>query len=1377
MWLFYLLENGVEADDDACEHLVGRHCWDAVCVMLRNGMISLPHKLFALAQGDDRLVRQLTRSLFSCSSHAYSAFAVDNMSLLRACEWGDAQVTELLLRRGVKASFYFLDKSPIHVVRTVECLQLLLAAKADVHAHTLDRETALHCACSVGQRNGVAGDDGVVVALVESRRRASPARRGRVCDDDVVVALIEAGARVNDTDAYGRTALYYAARCGCERAVEALLDAGARVNDLDTNGWSPFHFAAASGNQAVLRALVAAGAVVNARNADGCTPLDVCLQERFSCSTFLYLVDVGCVGSPATMNAALLRVIDIGAKTDVRSVALLLEHGADANARDDRGQSALSIVARGGCRSALLALLCNGALVSRCDQDGKSPLLHAIDNSRYACAVRLVAVGAAIGERESAALVGKDSRWAALAENAKTLDIGGELHRARDGKAALMHTTQNSGAFNLVASAAMRDTSVRYSEDDLLMRFDGAPTIDIGVALHRSRFCFLGLSELSILMQRVTAVRTKRVERNAFVQSLVSDVGSFVCGTGSFATWHAVVAAQAHFIKLETAYDALQERLRAFAASPLDLDVVVSERDNARVTLNAACAQLERCYSAFVANDGRKLTDKLVKSILERLKSLMASEPRYPLAESSDPLAVLTDWSERCTTQMGELRDETEAAACALQGALSRVGDVLSTPAASVYMPSSPTCATLSVAECCAAEEAFLDYCVDQRAARAAFRLAALLREFSAQVGAVEAANSRCRTLSYGWRERGTLELALTPPNADQYRVAMAAALESQETLLKARVQLGSEKKRVALKLHSDSAAAERYEAAAREATALWRSAQRAVEATVVELAQFVFDFPELLVRYGGTVVGLDSFVAAGGDRSVLRTLVEYEERRELVHGRLEAATFRGNPCALKLYQLDASGQARFLREARRLRLLAHANIVEVSAVFVDGSVGVIEMPLYVGDLWQWLALAERSVATRVGVLRQALCGLEHVHRASVVHGDIKPQNILIDGDGTARIGDFDVSQHDVTVLHTTVRGRGFTEAYLAPELVDGTTRASTASDIYAFGVTLLDVLGHERSIRRGRMTRELLASAIEQLAELHIGLPDLLTRLCAEAPRDRPSASEALLIGSFAPHRQPQEDDERLYRCVICCEDFRGSSEGWSCGGGHFYCSADLHGWVDFFCKLPPTEVARHMKLTCSVYECAASWTLTKLAAALQSSPELFSRYVDTLAGAAQCQAANALQVRHKAELDLQERLWRGELDRDEELRVHRRHIEERLLNLQCPRCSAVFGAFDGCFALTCSNCGASICAWCLFDGGADAHAHVFVCERNPRKGEDVFGTEADWEACQRQRRIALVRAYLDTRVRRPEMRAAVLDAVSGSLRNVAIEHVDCQQ
>jgi ankyrin repeat protein len=278
----YLLENGAKAHFDAGDRFVAHGWWDAVCVMLRNGMIFfLPNDLFARAPSDH--FHQLTQSLLR-SSDAYAIVKGD--SLLVACERGDAQITEQLLRRG--ANVFVRNeagKSPIHVVRTVECLQLLLTAKADIHARTSLHETPLHCACSAGQRYGFAPNS-VKVALIETGWFAAPPRVFN-CYSDVVVALIEAGAGVNDTDANGRTPLHYAARCDCERAVEALLDAGARVNDLDTNGWSPLHFAAASGNQAVLRALVAAGAVVNARSSDVGTPLDACLQERFSCSTFL----------------------------------------------------------------------------------------------------------------------------------------------------------------------------------------------------------------------------------------------------------------------------------------------------------------------------------------------------------------------------------------------------------------------------------------------------------------------------------------------------------------------------------------------------------------------------------------------------------------------------------------------------------------------------------------------------------------------------------------------------------------------------------------------------------------------------------------------------------------------------------------------------------------------------------------------------------------------------------------------------------------------------------------------------------------------------------------------------------------------------------
>jgi hypothetical protein len=141
--------------------------------------------------------------------------------------------------------------------------------------------------------------------------------------------------------------------------------------------------------------------------------------------------------------------------------------------------------------------------------------------------------------------------------------------------------------------------------------------------------------------------------------------------------------------------------------------------------------------------------------------------------------------------------------------------------------------------------------------------------------------------------------------------------------------------------------------------------------AAVVELAAHAFDFPELRLRF--PKARLDDLVVAGGDVSSLRTLDQYENRVTIAETRnkVERAAFDGVECALKLFRLAPAFQRAFVKEARRLRQLAHPNIVEVRAVFVDpkSSRGVIEMPLY----------ARRSVAVagcdaRVHRLRQVTC-------------------------------------------------------------------------------------------------------------------------------------------------------------------------------------------------------------------------------------------------------------------------------------------------------------------------------------------------------------------------------------------------------------------
>ena len=108
----------------------------------------------------------------------------------------------------------------------------------------------------------------------------------------------------------------------------------------------------------------------------------------------------------------------------------------------------------------------------------------------------------------------------------------------------------------------------------------------------------------------------------------------------------------------------------------------------------------------------------------------------------------------------------------------------------------------------------------------------------------------------------------------------------------------------------------------------------------------------------------------------------------------------------------------------------------------------------------------------------------------------------------------------------------------------------------------------------------------------------------------------------------------------------------------------------------------------------------------------------------------------------------------------MHKRAIEEQILNLRCPRCSAVFADFANCFALTCGKCRAGFCAWCLADCGKDAHRHVANCAENRAPGRNVYGNVQLFKEAHAERRRRLVDEYVVSRVRddlRELVRAAI--------------------
>ncbi|MGA8117093.1 MAG: protein kinase, partial [Actinocatenispora sp.] len=140
----------------------------------------------------------------------------------------------------------------------------------------------------------------------------------------------------------------------------------------------------------------------------------------------------------------------------------------------------------------------------------------------------------------------------------------------------------------------------------------------------------------------------------------------------------------------------------------------------------------------------------------------------------------------------------------------------------------------------------------------------------------------------------------------------------------------------------------------------------------------------------------------------------------------------------------------------------------------------------------------------------QAAEALAAVHAAGIVHGDVKPGNILVPepaGSPGVRLADFGVA-------HRIQRPTGATHAtpeYVAPEVVDGEP-PQPASDVYAAGIVLYEVLTCRGPFRGGSVD-DVLRRHREWVAARLPGIPDELWRLiegCLEVdPRRRPSAAE----------------------------------------------------------------------------------------------------------------------------------------------------------------------------------------------------------------------------------------------------------------------------
>ncbi len=145
----------------------------------------------------------------------------------------------------------------------------------------------------------------------------------------------------------------------------------------------------------------------------------------------------------------------------------------------------------------------------------------------------------------------------------------------------------------------------------------------------------------------------------------------------------------------------------------------------------------------------------------------------------------------------------------------------------------------------------------------------------------------------------------------------------------------------------------------------------------------------------------------------------------------------------------DPSRQRRIAREAKAMAALSHPNVLAVYDYGEDAADRPYIVTEFVDgpDLHQVLAQEGKLSPDRVvDIMRGVLLGLEVAHRAGIVHGDIKPANVLMGHDGP-KVGDFGVARIlDEETGNTTVAA---TPKFAAPEVLKG-ARATPAADVYS---------------------------------------------------------------------------------------------------------------------------------------------------------------------------------------------------------------------------------------------------------------------------------------------------------------------------------------
>src|SRR6201991_1478286 len=241
----------------------------------------------------------------------------------------------------------------------------------------------------------------------------------------------------------------------------------------------------------------------------------------------------------------------------------------------------------------------------------------------------------------------------------------------------------------------------------------------------------------------------------------------------------------------------------------------------------------------------------------------------------------------------------------------------------------------------------------------------------------------------------------------------------------------------------------------------------------------------------------LEARIGAGGMSTVYRATNETLERQ----------------VAIKLMNREIASDSdqleRFRREARAVAQLSHPHIVGVIDAGEDAGRPYIVFEYVEGETLKERIrrLGELPIAEAVAYAIEIARALGAAHARHIVPRDVKPQNVLIDEEGSAKVTDFGIARTlDEDGLTADGRVLGTTD-YVSPEQALGHD-VTGQSDIYSLGIVLWEMLTGEVPYRGENQISVAMKHVREQLPDVQLRRPEVSSALAAVL--DRATAKES---------------------------------------------------------------------------------------------------------------------------------------------------------------------------------------------------------------------------------------------------------------------------